>query len=299
MNEDITEEELESMQPSKVYRQCVKDRPKNVMSQPKATAEFESCMRDLVEDEKRQKVENVLNADIQLCDVDTHRNGFCSTCELMNALGNPSLVKTFALAELNDKGQRFKDFSEDITNAVNAENESMNDKVRAYWELTGSIRRFDQKGNAHLDRREWVDFVSEVKANIAVLQIGKRIVQPILESYTVEIAVRNDTKKIKQITNKMNDLAKQAAKLKSVIIQANDKAEKTKTKGHQIDIKTANDYIDSKNKFNDLGDQYSNLNKQLRFYTNEPLNILEFPGLASTDISTEHSIKKAWRRTSA
>lgn len=211
---------------------------------------------------------------------------------------NPDL-KTYTRAQLNDKIQNLSGFIENITDSELVVSQSINDNAKTQFEKTGLIIREDSLGNATMHRITWEKHISEVNGDKTVLKIAKQVCQQILENYTTESARRNDKKKISQLIGKMVDLAKEAEKIKPSIRRANEQAEKSFAKGRQTDIKTASAYIDATTKFNDLSDQYSNLKNELRFYTNEALNITEFPGLASTDISADHNIQKTWQRGSA
>jgi hypothetical protein len=222
--------------------------------------------------------------------------GSFSSLQCMTPEAHKNTFSNHNFAHLHTIAQEIRQEIEKLKNAKLPLSKLIDANAKAQWESCFMITLGTTNKSSSWSEPDWEKHETKIRSKEAVLDMAIILNEKLVAVYDSEMADRKKSPKIKEIVKNMSSLVKKADKIRPTITKANEKAQKALAHGTKTDLKTCKAYIDATIELSDLCQQYLTLENQLRFYTNEAINGLDFPALTASDTSAEYEIKKEWRR---
>lgn len=222
--------------------------------------------------------------------------GSFSSLQCMTSEAHKNTFNDHNFAHLHTIAQEIRQEIEKLKNAKPLLAKLIDANAKSQWQGSYMITIGTSNKSSSYSEPDWEKHETKIRGKEVVLDMAILLNEKLVAVYDAEMADRKKSPKVKEIIKNMSSLVKNAEKIRPTVTNANEKAQKALAHGTRTDLKTCKAYIEATIELSDLCQQYITLENELRFYTNEAINDLDFPALTASDTSADNEIKKQWRR---
>jgi hypothetical protein len=252
----MSEKDAEVLEVLNLYLKQLSPTPQYLLDSPEAIKRWEKDREVIEENNKRLAVPPCA---IDIITDETNVNGSYSSRLHMTPEAHKNTFSGQSYAQLRSTVEEIRNEKDNANTAKTNITKLINVEAEKTWENTRMVTRESSNRVSSWTVLDWKEHLKKYKGKIAVLDLFMLYCDQTIAVFDEEIAARKKSPKIKELTKNMASIAKQAEKLKLVIIQVNEKLQKALSNNGRPDFKSSKVFINAKAEFDDLSYQHSNL----------------------------------------